>query len=347
MFFSLSACGKNEPQKEYYQNTDLDNLETFSSVTGIELNITEDAPESNAIIYNYLMDNNADALSAVLKYEAYLEEYGFEKSDDYSEYLSDELTAFAMDGYLIVTGKFSPQANVVQYAISVPGEKTLEPERPDNKQEESETEPTKDEATIYSEFCQLVDDGKYTDALDVRKRENLSLDYNDTRNYYYYATAMQLYKETEFLTFQDISTVVKLLDEDISEGFKDSADIAEKINADIDRLIGTHLYVQIDEEYKNLNQSVYLAYSLIIDDEGNIMINQQTGKNKPLDDGVFMYKLVYVNLEKLSGFMICADYHEDIDHCKYYITIQPDYITLSKAWSGQHDIYAGNYTKIS
>lgn len=228
MCVSLSACGKSEPQKEYYQNTGIENLETFSSVTGIELNVAEEAPESNYVIYNYLMDNDANGVGAVLKYESYLKEFGFTEDE---ELLVEDGTVYTMGDYILVAGSFTPQSNILQYVLTIPTKKAGGTEKLDNQQKEPQTEPEKDDETIYQEFCQLVDDGQYTEALNTRKREKrLSLDYKDAKDYYNYATAMQLYKETEFLTFQDISKMVQLLNEDISEGFKDSAEIAEKVN---------------------------------------------------------------------------------------------------------------------
>ena len=117
MVLSLCACGSNSNEKEYYQNTELEKLETFTSITGIELNISQDWPESNSIGYNYLMDNDAKGLGAVLKYETYLQEYGFEKSDTFSTEVS---TTYIMGNYVIVTGTARPQDNVIQYVISIP-----------------------------------------------------------------------------------------------------------------------------------------------------------------------------------------------------------------------------------
>lgn len=193
LVFTLCSCKNNKSSKEYYQGTDLEQLETFTNVTGIELNTEKDAPESNSKLYNYLADNNANGLGAILKYEAYLEEYGFKKVEDSSD---EEIAIYLMDGYIIVTGKFSPQPNVIQYGITIPNTKNAEIEEAGSAAEEPEDnkapemKPPKDEHTLYSEFCTLVDDGNYAEALDYFIRESLSLNYSDTKDYYNYATAM-------------------------------------------------------------------------------------------------------------------------------------------------------------
>lgn len=127
MCFSMCSCKKqsddesNNDDKSYYSDTELEQLETFTSITGIELNISQDAPESNSVIYNYIMDNDANGVGAIVKYEAYLEEYGFEKADELS---TDDYSAYKMDEYVIVTGSFVVQSNILQYIISIPSNQT-------------------------------------------------------------------------------------------------------------------------------------------------------------------------------------------------------------------------------
>ena len=107
----------NEKQIETYPNLSFEGFETFTSVTGIELNITKDAPESNGIIYNYIMDNNAAGLGAITKYETYIVDYGFE----YSEALSSEGSkTYIKNGVILVTGSFYiEESNALQYVIFV------------------------------------------------------------------------------------------------------------------------------------------------------------------------------------------------------------------------------------
>ena len=342
LVFALCSCDNNKSSKEYYQGTDLKQLETFTSVTGIKLNIEEDTPESNSKLYNYLTDNNADGLGAILKYEAYLKEYGFSKAEDLSD---DEITTYLMNDYIIVTGKFSPQSNVIQYTITIPNEKNVVKDESDSEPEDQENtvkpsgNPVKDEAAIYSEFCQMVDNGAYTEAITYLNHESLSLDYADVRNYYQYAKAMKLYRETEFVRYSDIQEIVRNLTEGMPEDFKDSAEIAEKINGELNRLIGSHMW-KLD------SSKVYLAYHLIISDTGDVVLELQPEKDEPLY-GHTTHQLVYVNLENGSYYMLCPNYNLDIDHCEYAITFQPDYIALSKAWGGQYDTFAVNYTRVS
>lgn len=343
ILITFCACS-NKSSIEYYQGTDLEELETFTSVTGIELNIEKDAPESNGKIYNYLADNDADGLGAILKYEAYLEEYGFSKAEDLS---NDEITTYLMNDYIIVTGKFSPQSNVIQYAITIPNGMALAEIEAGNKATEQEnnetpvTPPQKGDEEIYSEFCQLVDDGNYTEAVRFLEHENLSMEYANTKDYYYYAKAMEVYRETEFLTYSVILNVVDTLKENVSEDFLDSAEIIEKITNELAILVGTHIYNR-DSKY------IYDCYYLIIMDNGDVILDMgKRSEGKP-QLSYADYQLVYVNLEEDSFYMLCDDWADDIEHCKYAITILPDYLALTKAWGNSDEgIFAANYKKVS
>lgn len=343
LLLSFSACGEKNDDKVYYQNTELENLETFTSITGIEVNITEDCPESNSMMYNYLMDNNADGLGAVIKYEAYLNEYGFEKSDILS---SEDSNAYILDEYIIITGTFYPQSNVIQYVVNIPNGKYVSEDEtnviPVESEGVQETEVPKDEASIYSEFCQLVDEGAYTEAVDYINLEKLPLNYVDANDYYQYAVAMKLYTETELLTYQDILEVVRILTEDVTEGFKDSTELIEKINSELAELEGTHVY-------KRNSNYMYDAFYLIISSNGEVILDMGESSTGALLSSSITHQLVYVNLENGSFYMLCRkSFADNIDYCEYGITILPDYLALSKAWGSVDDgLFAGNYVKSS
>lgn len=342
--FSLVSCNGSSDAEKYYPNTELVELETFTSVTGIELNITENCPESNSVNYNYLMGNNADGLGAVLKYESYLSEYGFNKSDALS---TKDSNVYLMDEYIIVTATFSPQDNVIQYVVNIPNGKLVSEDDSSESIEAPQdvdstvSEPPKNESLLYTEFCRLVDESSYIDAIQYRDDEQLSLDYENTQDYYQYAKAMNLYKETEFLTYQDIMEVTKILREDVSEGFKDSAELIENIDNELATLLGTHV------SKRNSNYA-YDAYYLIITDNGEVTLDLgKSNAGEPMSSSV-THQLVYVNLENGSFYMLCRRGLMDIDYCDYAITILPDYLALSKAWGSVDDgLFADNYRKES
>lgn len=354
VLFSLYACGNAEEEKSYYTDTELVELETFTSITGIELNITENYPESNTVSYNYLLDNNADGLGAVLKYEAYLSEYGFEKSDILSD---DTATVYVMDEYVVVTGIFYPQSNVIQYVLNIPNEKNVAVENeageasdiaPEETEEVQEPEVQIDPETVYSEFCRLVTNGSYTDALEYvdeyLKNGILSVNYSDLSDYYHYAEAMKLYIETELLSYQDILEVVRILTEDVSEGFKDSSEIAEKIQSELDDF-ATGTYIQ-----KRDSRYYYDAFYLEIKDEGAIDISVGT-KSGGISHVQSECQLVYVNLEKSSQYLLCCygpDHSPELRLCYYVIYKGTDYLGLSRTWNDKtNGTYVGTYTKIS
>lgn len=337
----LCACENKSSEKDYYPGTELDDLETFTSITGIELNISQDCPESNSVNYNYLMDNDASGLSAVTKYESYLKQYGFKKSEDLSD---KDSTVYLTDDFLLITGVFNPQDNVIQYVVNIPNGKypnvstendvNNEVKTPQNAEIPADT---KDEAAIYAEFYRLVDIGNYTDAFSYWRQKNLSPDYADARDYYLYARAMKLYLETEFLNYYSIMDVIDCLSK-TSEGFKDAAEIAEKINGELDRMQGIHI--------SRLEGHEYGSY-LIIDADGKVTLAFTESYEDAISYGL-QYQLTYVNFEEGSSYMLCNGSRIVKDNCEYAITIQSEDIVLSKAWGAPNDgTFKGNYTKVS
>ena len=116
LYILLSACKQQnmeETSKEYYPGT---MIETFTSIAGIELNIQESYPESNSVSYNYLMDNNAAGLSGIIKYGSYLTEIGLTKSEVLS---TSDYNTYTCDKYIVITGTYYPQPNVLQYIVNI------------------------------------------------------------------------------------------------------------------------------------------------------------------------------------------------------------------------------------
>lgn len=343
---SPSASPDVEDTKEYYEDTFYENLETFTSVTGVELNITEDF-EEDGIAYNYLMGNDATGVGALLKYESYLKNYGFEAStiDDGSG-----RNMFQLDGGYIITRGVDVQDNIVQYIILIPRERVIAEAANETVSTELKASPSPspevDVATAYAEFCSLVDNEKYSEATSYFfKNRALTLDYSDARSYFNYAKAMQLYREPKLVTFEDLQTVLELLSD--APGFKDSDEIVEKINSDLELLVGHYLYVKLDK------YSLYIGFDILIEEDGFVGMECIDKKGEETNY-LLSYQLVYLNLEGVSYYGICSDYDLRYEGCEYSIaSFDGDSImVIANSWYnafgyGSSTLFIGVYDKIS
>lgn len=111
-----------------------------------------------------------------------------------------------------------------------------------------------------------------------------------------------------------------------------------KIQTELQRLTGTH-------KHKRNSRYLYDAYYLIISDNGDVALDMGKSSTGPSLGTYFDYRLAYVNLEKSSFYVLCANYPQDIDHVSYGITLNSTYITLSKAWGSiDNGLFAANYS---
>ena len=346
----LSGCGNGKDvaskvettatkEVSYYENTDLVELKTFTNITGVPVTSTQDTPESNSVSYNYILDNNAEGFAAVLKYETYLSEFGFKKL-----LTSDKISTYAMDDYYIVVGIFNPQDNIIQYAINIPNEKhvSIDDIKETTTAAEKETiakesETAKDNEASYLELCAFVDDNKYDQAIKCVEGGEVSLDYKETKDYYNYAKAMQLYKNTEYLKYADISKVATLLSEEVSSDFKDAGEIAEKIKKELKMFSGTYI---CEKDSKQLYNAHYLSF----EDDGIVKLILGKKGSAPQSSPSTKFYLAYVNLENESYYVLA--YPQATEYCQYGIVESDGKLVLVKSWGNtDKGMYAGTFKK--
>ena len=180
----VAGCGKKE--SDVYPDTTLKDFKTFTAITGTELNIVMDNDEET-VLYNYLLDNNASGLGAVTKYEKYIQDYGFEKLEEYS---SDAMTAYIYDDHLLYTSMQYPQDNVIQYVVGVPRRKITETGA---ELQGQQVTADADMDGLYEEIVSLVKNESFQEAYDLWWNSPLSEDfegYKDSKQYMFLSQAM-------------------------------------------------------------------------------------------------------------------------------------------------------------
>lgn len=131
MALLLVACGQ---KKEYYEDTDIKNLETFTSITGIELNIVKDSNIGKT--YNYMLDNTATGIGAITKYLDYIEKSGFVKDSNINqEYGNDTTSYYIKDGFIITVFQETFSSNTLQFAVHIPTKSVIDDSEPQNNTE--------------------------------------------------------------------------------------------------------------------------------------------------------------------------------------------------------------------
>lgn len=350
LLYACAAQQKSEASAEYYQDTVIENLETFTSVTGVALNIKEENPESQSISYNYLMDNNAEGLGNVLKYEGYLKEFGFTKNDSLS---TDTYTTYQKDGYVVITGSFNPQPNVIQYIVNVSSidfnQLAKEDTEPEPSNPTTSTEDPYEEA--YKKIVSLVEDKKYSEARDYyMDNANYSFfHYKDTGDYYHYAEAMAYYTDPQF---RPLAQALEILKSDVTEGFLDSDSIISEIEASLSQIDGIY-------QQKRSGNYQYDAFYLIIDN-GEVEIENGKKSDIPTGASHFTYTLAAVTLDNGDEYYaIAAGKYSDskvigLDRCKWILVDFDGEKTTLVSFDGHEEsyekelkkMYAGTYTRV-
>lgn len=225
---------KREPvvADNYYKNTALENFETFTSVTGIDLTSSEET-EGN-ILYNYILDDNATGIGAIAKWQQYVKEYGF----TYMESLSDEDMEVYTKGEYIVCMFLSQATNATfQYVISVP--KNSVTEQYSDKEISNSKEPAENQHDDYAKLVELTTSGDYQEAIDFYNNSNLNNTfegYSDSKKYFFYAEGMLWYKKSFYGDAYDILT-------ENCQGFLDTDAIIQKIDDKVGFLDGVYIYL--------------------------------------------------------------------------------------------------------
>lgn len=125
--FVLASCGKT---KMYYENTELKEFETFTSVTGVELvSWQKTEGEYPNVVYNYIMNNDADGIAAMAKWNQYIAEYGFIKEESLS---MGDIEVYVKDGYILGLVMSQPTDATIQYVVTVPAISVIQEETQQN-----------------------------------------------------------------------------------------------------------------------------------------------------------------------------------------------------------------------
>lgn len=220
----LIGCGN---RKEYYKNTGLEKLETFTSITGMEL--TSSQVVDNNTVYNYILGNDAAGMGAISKWEQYVLDYGFE----YVESLSGNgMSVFTKDKYCLCLFFSQPTDYTIQYCITVPILDVIEGYGSSADEQEED----------YNKIVQLVEDDKYQDAMDFYSSSSLSDDfegYSDSKKYYFYSMAMLDYENGLYGEARD------MLSEQCN-GFLDSDNVVKEIDKKIKKYNGVFKSKSVD-----------------------------------------------------------------------------------------------------
>lgn len=199
----------------------------------------------------------------------------------------------------------------------------------------------------YAELCTLVDNEKYTDAVkyyeESQLRHSSTQDYADCKTYYNYAKAMQLWRETQFLTFDDIRNVHELLGEIAGKtsGFKDTDEIYVKISSAF-LCLCNNIYIKESVDFDPRLPDMYYGKLITISGDGTI----QTGLFGSFDDlgapSYFPfycdYELSYINLENGSCFAFAQR-----SDCEFLILdFDEDSFTIARS-DGMDDPFDGTY----
>lgn len=197
---ALPGCGSSD---KYYDNTPLKKFETFTSVTGIELSGTQETERNAGTIYIYIFNNDADGMSAMLKYETYIKEYGFVEGDSDG----NGMTFYEKDNkYRILISMSQPQETVIQYMVIVPHMTIEETDALSEKVQAEEADALeKQRSEEYEKFVDMCKNGQYQEAKDFFNDSSLWYNedgyrrhYKDSLAYSYYCNGMIKYNNGEY-----------------------------------------------------------------------------------------------------------------------------------------------------
>lgn len=326
----LCACGNNLSRilelknKEYYADTTIEKLETFTSLTGIELNVSQ--KNETATIYNYIMDHNADSIGAIIKYENYIRDFGFERNEELEKLSYDGSKIYVMDGYLISLTEITKD-NIIQYVITIPDTSLLDDELKNESSEQDNNE-------LYSKLVDLASQGKYQEGFDFYNKSNLSENfegYLDSKKYMFYCQAMMAYENG------GLGAAYSMLKKECSN-ILDAPEIIMKLNEIIGGFNGIYKTTK-----DGLNLYIYIK-------DGKVSVDLRgTYEDIQLKEQTYIYSLIevtYTTGEKTLAIGSVLWGEVDIDYV-FIDGYTTDEFTLV-AWNGNSNkTYNGIYKKIS
>lgn len=318
ILLTLNGC----ENKQYYDDTTIEKLETFTSLTGIKLNISQ--KNDTGMTYNYMMDNNADSVGAILKYESYIRDLGFERNEKLEKIANNSSKIYVMDGYLISLTEIKKD-NIIQYVITIPEKSLLEGEL------ESKNE--KDNDTLYNQLIDLVSQGKYQEAYDFYYNSNLAENfegYSDSKKYMFYSQAMMAYENG------GLGEAYSMLKEHCNDILN-----APKIIMELDETVGKFNGIY-KATMEGVNYYIYIKDGKVAYDMRSIY------EDKQLKEQTYIYDLIeitYTTGEKTLGIGNVILGKVDIEYA-FIDGYTSNNFTLV-AWKGQSTTYNGVYTKIT
>ena len=335
----IGGCGKSTTEQtvdvaeqkvdagEYYDNTPLENFKTFTSITGIEVSGKEEV-ENAGTMYTYIFNNDADGMSAMLKFDTYLKEYGFVEGEADGQ----GMIFYEKDPYNLLISMTQPQESVIQYIVIVPKAtvdeiKAASEERKAAEQDAMEQQQEED----YVKFVELCQNGKYQEAKDFFNETSLwytddegyRRHYKDSRDYYNYCDGMLDYNAGFYGdALEEFS--------DCESSVLDMDTVSKKILDEISFLNGT---------YKN--SGIDYAYYAISIDNGKVGADLDTnGKPSEIRYNWRVAKTTY-NGKECWGFSGVGDMEYVISN------INGTTLTVVKAPGASYDTFEGTYTKES
>lgn len=320
---------------DYYKNTDLKNLETFTSVTGVELNVSQD--DSSGTSYNYLMDNDAKGVGAETKYIKYLEDYGFTENDDLNSIFgSTGTTVYTMDGYVIVVLEDQPQDNVLQFAINIPYSKATETNGGETTADTTALSQSADLDSLYNQIVELTKKEDFQGAYDLWWNSELSSDfdgYKDSKEYMFLSQAM-LYNQNG-----GYGIALDMLTNDC----QDLSSITSPYIDDIKKEIGIN-----DGTYTNTNNGI-TYYICVLD--GMVYMDSELEGTATKSSAYYTDSIVAVDSttgEKGIGIGTMAGYDSEPEVDYAFSAIKSDSFFCGAFQGGNGDTsFGGVYNKIS
>ena len=330
---AVSGCGEkgenvekeDEQSDKYYANTPLEKFETFTSITGIEVSGVQESEGGTGTIYTYIFDNDAAGMSAMLKYDTYIKEYGFVEGESNGT----GMTFFEKDDtYDILISMSQPQESVIQYIVIVPHMTMAERDavNEQNKEAEQAAMESKREED-YANFVELCQNRKYQEAKDFFNESDLWYNddegyrrhYKDSMAYYDYCNGMLCYAEGKY--GEAVSEFSKC-ENSVLDLDKVKADILSEINS----LNGTYQITDTWSGHKSITIN-----------------NGKVGTEIEVDSWPSSSRYgKYIVKMSNGSFGIGA--YSGID---YIITLNGSTLTVEKAPGASYDTFAGEYKRVS
>jgi hypothetical protein len=311
-----SAQSYQDTSVQYYQNTSIKKLETFTSLTGVEVNIQNDL--DTGILYSYIVDADATGVGAVTKYLNYLTQNGFVKNENYSG--AGEV--YYKDSDFLMISRLET-GNVIQFTIVLPKTGT------DSTVGQSKAE-TKSE---YEQLVQYCVDGDYTAAqklYDSSSTIKNSENKDSAKKYYLYAEGMDYYNNGVY------GTAYKLLSQYATGLLK-----ADETLANIEKKLGS-----LDGVYEN--QSVGYSGMYMIIKNGRVELDTYSSfGSKSISDPVYYLDSLidYTFTTGKSTYAISNGNINKNDVQYIMATINGDSITLAAPAGSTYTTYSGVYKK--